>query len=264
MHPAVRASFLTFTQPLEGRVPYMYLDILGLVTTGVGNLIDPSSEAVKLPWTIGPNGEPASREAIRADWDALKNRQDLRRLHHKYAAPITRCRLSEAAIDALVLGKLAANVAHMTTKHFPGFAGWPADAQIGACSMAWACGPGFPATFKNFARAANAGDWLAAAAACAIRDGLNTPQLEDDNLGIVPRNKANRLCFTNAAAVVAAGAPLDVLHWPAAFDAAAWAVEADTEPAVPHPGPAPVALAEPFSVAEAVVRDGLRDMSGED
>jgi GH24 family phage-related lysozyme (muramidase) len=257
LHPAVKAAWHRFSEPLEGRVHWMYLDILGLVTTGVGNLIDPSSEAVKLPWTI--NGHPASPEAIRADWDALKARQDLKRLHYKYAAPVTKCRLSDEAIDGLVLAKLEINAAFMQKNYFPDFATWPADAQLAASSMAWACGPGFPATFKNFARFANVQDWAGCKASCAIKT--------EGNPGVVPRNKANVLCFENAAEVASNGWPVEELHWPGRaegtvlFDPA----EADTEPAVPHPSqPRPEPLAGGFSVAEAVVRDGLKDMSGKD
>lgn len=42
------------------------------------------------------------------------------------------------------------------------------------------------------------------------------------------------------------------------------AAEADTSPAVPHPGPAPVALAEPFSVADVTTAEALRGLSDED
>lgn len=39
-----------FNRPLEGRVPYMYLDVKGLVTTGLGNLIDSTADAEQLAW----------------------------------------------------------------------------------------------------------------------------------------------------------------------------------------------------------------------
>lgn len=42
------------------------------------------------------------------------------------------------------------------------------------------------------------------------------------------------------------------------------AAEADTEPAVPHPGGAPTALAGAFSVAEVLTAEALKDMAGED
>ena len=38
MHMSVRNYFIKFNEPIEKRVPYMYLDVKGLVTIGVGNL----------------------------------------------------------------------------------------------------------------------------------------------------------------------------------------------------------------------------------
>lgn len=40
MHQPVIDAFLDFTIPLEGKVSSMYLDVKGLVTTGIGNLVD--------------------------------------------------------------------------------------------------------------------------------------------------------------------------------------------------------------------------------
>ena len=85
-----------FSTPLEGRAHSMYLDVKGLVTTGVGNLIDTPSEAAKLPWIHESSGAPASRDEIVAAWSALKARQDLSRLHWRYAAALNDLRLTDA------------------------------------------------------------------------------------------------------------------------------------------------------------------------
>ena len=82
----------------------------------------------------------------------------------------------------------------MQKNHFPGWRDFPADAQLGICSMAWACGPGFPAIFKNFAGFANKNDWVNAAKCAKIR--------EAGNPGIKPRNEKNQKCFANAVVVV--------------------------------------------------------------
>src|SRR5207244_2818316 len=63
---SIRDGFLAFSRPLEGRVPWMYLDIKGLVKTGVGNLIDPVGLALKLPFVHKADGSPASEVEIRA------------------------------------------------------------------------------------------------------------------------------------------------------------------------------------------------------
>ena len=40
MHEMVRESWMRFNEPLEGIVNFMYLDVKGWVSTGMGNKID--------------------------------------------------------------------------------------------------------------------------------------------------------------------------------------------------------------------------------
>jgi hypothetical protein len=40
MYQTVADAFLPFTIPLEGKVNFMYLDVLSLVSTGIGNLLE--------------------------------------------------------------------------------------------------------------------------------------------------------------------------------------------------------------------------------
>lgn len=255
MHRSTIEAFLSFTEPLEGRVAYMYLDIKNLITTGVGNLIDPVSAALDLPWKI--DGRRATRDEIQADWDKLKARSELSKRHHKFAAEVTRVRLEPADIDVLVLGKLTANERFLK-KDFPDWDQFPADAQLGICSMAWALGAGFSRTFKNFAAAANRQDWEAASAACKIKS--------DDNPGVVPRNRANELCFGNAAFVRGHGLPLDALHWPkAATVGSVLGVPPPPSSKITDSARGRVA-GQQFDLAENAgrdaVRDGLAELSG--
>lgn len=268
---AVLDAWHTFSEPLEGRVLSMYVDILNLVTTGVGNLIDPVGAALQLPWKH-PDGRLASEAEIRAQWLVLKHHPGfavkpggplvpLAKLHWKFAAKVTTLRLTDEDVDAIVLRKLHENAAHLERKHFPRFAEWPADAQLGVLSMAWAVGPGFPLKFTNFARAANAADWLGAQASCKIR--------ETGNPGVVPRNQRNRQCFANAAAVVARGLPPDVLWWPTAVPGDA--VAPGLVPVVEEPptitdadrARAVAALdAHVRDVTSEIRADGLRELAG--
>lgn len=207
IRPAVLDVWHAFSEPLEGRVHSMYLDVLGLVTTGVGNLIDTAEQAAALPWHHERTGAPATKDEVIAAWRTLKARKELSRLHWKYAAALNDLRLSDGAIDALVSAKLAANAVHLQSKYFRDFASWPADAQLGTLSMAWALGAGFPNTFKNFTRCANVPNWLDAKACCIIRS--------TGNPGVVPRNRANERCFDNAHTVHVHGLDPAELHWPA-------------------------------------------------
>lgn len=208
--PEVRFSYEqwhTFSAPLEGRVPFMYCDVLGLITTGVGNLINTPAQAEALHWLLA-DGTPAPLEAVRADWHKLHdNAQHYAKLAwFRYSAEL-RCHLSDAAIDALVQRTLAANEA-ILRKHFALWDTYPADAQIAIMSQAWAVGAAFWGKFPALARCIEAQDWEGCAAACTIR--------EAGNPGVVPRNARDRFCFHNAALVKAEDLDPSILFWPAA------------------------------------------------
>lgn len=226
MHDSVRDAWHAFSTPLEGRVHSMYLDVLGLVTCGVGNLIDasrggsiaPWHPALELPWKHS-DGSLASNDQIRIAWQNLKARGDLARKHWKYAAELNDLRLTDGDIDALVAAKLEENE-RLLVRAFPDFDEMPADGQLCILSMAWACGPGFPKTFRSFTHLVNKGDWVSARGACKIRT--------EGNPGVVPRNRADELCCFNAASVVEHGWNPRTLHWPNEARR-----DADTEPAPP-------------------------------
>ncbi len=188
MWPSVSAAFPSFTERFEGRVPFMYLDVLGLVTTGRGNLIDPSPMAMVLPWR-NPDGSLALRGQVANAWMTVKQRGDLK-LHGGMAfGSLTNIRLSDADIDLLTLSKCLANENYLKGR----FNDWdcmPADAQLGVLSMAWACGPMF--RFPKFEAALRYRDWSTCAAECEMN--------ATGNPGLVPRNVANKQLFTNAAA----------------------------------------------------------------
>jgi len=82
----------------------MYLDIKGLITCGVGNLIDPVSEALKLPWKKQTTGGLATEAEVRAAWTALKHRPDLAKRNVTHALVLTGLVLADADVDALVRG----------------------------------------------------------------------------------------------------------------------------------------------------------------
>ena len=200
MHQSVREAFLPFSEPLEGRVRFMYLDIKSLVSTGVGNLLDsdnPASfgsnphllaDAFTLGWFDKDTGAVASRAEIEQEYQTVKfSGTAFATLAAKEA--ITRLRISDDAINTLVVAKLTS--LESTLRGRPPFAnldGWPADGQLGLFSMAWAMGPLF--RFPRFEAAAATEDWLTMAHECKIS--------EAGNPGIIPRNVRNGLLFTIA------------------------------------------------------------------
>src|ERR1700755_2922712 len=80
MHASAQASWQAFITAHEGNVAHMYLDTKGLVTIGIGNLIDPISLALTLPFQFKVNnragvvgGQPATVKEIETEWLSLKN-----------------------------------------------------------------------------------------------------------------------------------------------------------------------------------------------
>ena len=201
LRDAVLGSFASWSTMFEGALLFMYTDVKGLVTTGIGNLIDPMTAALALPWA-NPDGSPASQADIEAAWSAVKRafpgRQSVA------CGPLTTIRLTRAGVQQLVEDKLLANDKYLAT-HLPGYATAPADAQLAANGMAWAMGPGFISTFTNFARCFSAGDYAAAAEACEINSRGNP--------GVVPRNTADVVLLNNAALVAAGQGSPDILYF---------------------------------------------------
>lgn len=161
----------------------MYLDIKGLVTVAVGNLIDPLVAAIDLPF-LHKDGTPASRPDIAAEWRMVKANTRLAKEGHLAAQAMTQLRLSPAGITRVVLQKLSANEARLLAR-FPKFLDWPAAAQMGLLSMAWAAGPAM--TFPKFEAAAKVQDWTTCAEECHLDDRHNA--------GLKPRNSANKALF---------------------------------------------------------------------
>lgn len=217
MHSSVKQAFRGFNEPFEGVVKYMYLDILGLVTIGVGNLIDPISAALSLPFQyqnkpgIKTPEAPASRSVIEEEWLLLKSHLELGKLGHRACKKFTNLELSDDSINALISKRLEQNESFIKRhKPFKAFDEWPADAQMAILSMAWAMGPGNLHKWTLFAGACERKDFGTAAEHCRIR--------EAGNPGVIPRNKANKHLFENAASVLAGEADgfyqISTLYYP--------------------------------------------------
>jgi GH24 family phage-related lysozyme (muramidase) len=201
---SVREVFPAFSSPLEDRIPYLYQDILGLVTIGIGNLVDSPDAVVTLSFVHKDSGTPASRDEIVAEWQLIKNAPGLARAGHLAAKRLHTLELTDAAIDDLVYAKFDLNERRLAG-FFPGWADWPADARLGAHSIAWS-GSYFPNRWPAFVKADNAGDWKEAAAQSHLD--------ETGNPGLVPRNRADRQLFLNAAAVIARGLDPSLIYYP--------------------------------------------------
>lgn len=190
MKPSVISIFPTFTRKFEGNVPHMYLDVKGLVTVGLGCLVDPIGLALSLPWQQKYEKRPATHAEIAAEWNLVKSRQDLARFHYSRIGKLCSLELQPAGVDQLATARLQLFEGILKSK-LPHWDNWPADAQLATMSMAWAMGAGFLKVFTNWLASARVGNFSACAAECEIN--------AHGNPGIVPRNRANQALFRAAA-----------------------------------------------------------------
>lgn len=204
MRASVIAALPAFQSAFEGRTDYLYLDVKALVTTGIGCLVDPVSEATCLDWTR-PDGTWASVDEIETAWTAVKSRRDLCRAGGGAFAHLTTLRLPEHEIDALAVKRAVQDEAELRARFTS--TGWEtlrADAQLACLSICWAVGAyGFVHGFPRCCAAVASGDWATAAAECEIDTA--------GNLGVIPRNRAVRALF---AACLDPGDPDLISGWP--------------------------------------------------
>ena len=199
MKQAVLDIFPSWSAQFEGRVHWMYLDIKGLVTTGVGNLIDPEPSAQSLHWKH-PDGSLATPFEIQSEWTVIKSHHELAHEGFRAAGVIAKLRIDDQQIDDLILYHLQQDEKFML-RTLKDFESWPADSQLATCSMAWACGAGFTAKFQHWLACALKQDWNG----CATNCEMNATH----NPGLKPRNNANFALFTAAAHI---NEP-DAVHW---------------------------------------------------
>ena len=206
MRDVVRDSWLAFTEPLEGGVPYLYADIRNLITIAFGNLCDPLSSALSLP-LMHPGGIRATQAEITADWLRIKGDPRAAARGHLYARGLTTLRLTREGMTDLALGKLASNDAVLRGR-LPDFEDYPACAQMALHSLSWACGPGYH--FPKLMSAVVARDWDAASIHIQMREVTPEGLV---NAGLRARNKANRTLMLNAARVDHYRLDPDTLSW---------------------------------------------------
>ena len=96
---------------------------------------------------------------------------------------------------------------------FPDLDEWPADAQMGLLSMAWAMGPHFPRSWPHFSAACEVRQWEAVATPHGVPSSCQMHEA-GTNASFKMRNAANLVLFGNADVVVARGIDPDILQWP--------------------------------------------------
>jgi hypothetical protein len=202
VRPAVRNAFVAFNAPMEGVTSWMYLDVKGLVTCAIGNLIDPVEYAIGLPWLMA-DGTRATEAEIRGEWERIKARQDWRLRGGAIFKSIALLHLDEAGILVTVSRKLD-EMDRALSRRFSGYEEWPADAQLATLSMSWACGAAF--RFPRLEEALRGKAFAMAAEECTISTVGNP--------GVKPRNERNRVLYRNASVVASRKLNPEALYWP--------------------------------------------------
>lgn len=206
MRAAVRTAWAAYNKGLEGRLNFPYADVLNLITTGMGNKIDPVEDALKLPWCLIPSWRRATNDEVLKAWHAVKNDPLSAKLGwtHALKIPENNIRLHEEHIDALIQNTLDAHDA-LLIKKFPLFEEWPADAQLAVHSMVWALGfGGLVSKFPKCCKALGSLDFEAAAREC---------KMQPESGSLVKRNTLNKQLFENASKCLADEGDPEVLVW---------------------------------------------------
>lgn len=227
MRASVAESFVGFTRDLEGSTTWMYLDKLGFVTTGFGDMVDTTAAACALPWRR-PDGIFATRDEVLAEWAFVRSLRGVRNPRGVLwtdcggfiFANLTKLRLDAAAVDELVRSTMARNDASLARRYVD-FDDWPACAQLAVHSLAWACGSAYDFPRMDAALAMRDFD-------TAAREIEMTPEHNPGN-DLKRRNLANEILMRNAGRVQAYHLDPDMLDWTRVLDVA----DAPTVPALP-------------------------------
>ncbi len=179
------AKALAIIGPFEGRIPWMYLDVNGYVTAGVGNLLATPQVAIALIWRRRDEGGEADEVEIGDEWmrvhGAVKGRAA------GAYKPLTRLELADHEIGRL-FNRRVDEFCTQLEHHFPLWPEWPEEAQLATLDMAFNLGAGaLPKEWPKLSQALRAMDWRQAAVDC------HRPQSHE------ARNVAVKALFAKAA-----------------------------------------------------------------
>jgi GH24 family phage-related lysozyme (muramidase) len=150
----------------EGTVPYMYLDTVGLVTVGVGQMIPDEDEAETYPF-VHSNGVAATGPQIRAEYLRV-HKMGKAQLPGKYHTKNSLI-LTDDYIRSLVLKRVKEFDGDLRG-HYKNYDSYPNEAKLALLDMIYNLGPDrLFGQYKQFAKSVNAQNWGAAAKQCHRR-----------------------------------------------------------------------------------------------
>jgi len=152
----------------EGRVPFIYLDSVGLPTIGEGHLIAKLSDALEVKF-INESGRVATADEIKEDYmsvlSAGKKLSDIdaKNMGYKYYKRYTKLTVQDVEIDRLTKGHIASFERKLKAQ-YPQFGGFPDNVKYALFDMIFNLGPsGLKNKFPKFNKAIKENDWATAA-----------------------------------------------------------------------------------------------------
>ena len=180
MDPVLTTDIIELLERHEGVRSYMYLDTVGVVTTGCGHAIFRSQDAVVLPFRRFKDNLLATPQEIITSWSRLKYQTGIPKLQADKSLYLT-----EPDIESLIMKDLS-RFQPIMDKTFPAFDSYPQSVQLGLWDMVWQLGSFIH--FPKFVAYVKLLDWAGAAdqcfrpAASATRNA-DTKQLFLDAIG---------------------------------------------------------------------------------
>lgn len=148
----------------EGSIPHMYLDSVGKVTVGVGNMLPDAHAALALPFVVKENGAPASPAQIQDEFNLVLRQEP--RHPAPYYSRYCDLMLTDEEINALLDRRIDDFEAGLR-QQFQHFDQFPEQAKLGMLDMAFNLGiSGLVSKFPAFTRAARSADWETCAIEC--------------------------------------------------------------------------------------------------
>ena len=167
MNPESQQKARTLIKSGEGSISHMYLDTVGKVTIGVGNMLPTAESAAEHPFVHADDGTPATAEEIRAEFEHMSEQTEgkLAANYKQY----TKLVLTEDYIDEL-LNRRIDGFEQQLKRDFPKFEAYPEPAMLGLMDMAFNLGnAGLVNKFPTFTKAAQDEDWSACERECNRR-----------------------------------------------------------------------------------------------
>ncbi|WP_089728084.1 hypothetical protein [Candidatus Thiosymbion oneisti] len=158
---ATMADFKKEIKISEGSIPHMYLDTVGKVTVGVGNMLPNVAAAKKLAFVNRVSKKKATDQEIETDYNTVK-KQPKGLIASSYKKH-TKLDLPTTDINRLLDNRISEFKKGLKLK-FPKFDSYPETAQMAMLDMAFNLGVnGVVTKFPKMKKAIEKQDWNAAA-----------------------------------------------------------------------------------------------------